>query len=109
MENDSDSRNTENPGEHLGKTDAFIAGVANTDMLMDVPVVLTVEMGRTQMTIRHLLSLIPGSVVTFDRSVTDPMDVLVNGVLVGRGEIVSKDGHLGLRLTEVVSAKERLG
>ena len=108
MENNSGSPGTENSEEHTGKADGLIAGVATTDMLMDVPVVLTVEMGRTQMTIRHLLSLIPGSVVGFDRSVVDPMDVMVNGVLVGRGEIVSKDGQLGLRLIEFVSAKERL-
>lgn len=84
------------------------AGEIDIEMLMDVPVHMTVEVGRKKMTIKELLSLTPGSVVTFDRSVTEPMDIMVNGTLVARGEVVSADGQFGLRLVDVVSPKERL-
>ena len=84
------------------------AGEIDIEMLMDVPVHMTVEVGRKKMTIKELLSLTPGSVVTFDRAVTEPMDIMVNGTLVARGEVVSADGQFGLRLVDVVSPKERL-
>jgi flagellar motor switch protein FliN/FliY len=77
-------------------------------MLMDVPVTMTVEVGRKSLTIKELLSLTPGSVVSFDRSVTEPMDIMINGTLVARGEVVSADGKFGLRLVDVVSPKARL-
>jgi flagellar motor switch protein FliN/FliY len=83
-------------------------GEIDIEMLMDVPVHMTVEVGRKKMTIKELLSLTPGSVVAFDRSVTEPMDIMVNGTLVARGEVVSADGQFGLRLVDVVSPKERL-
>lgn len=83
-------------------------GDIDIEMLMDVPVSMTVEVGRKKMTIKELLSLTPGSVVTFDRSVTEPMDIMINGTLVARGEVVSADGQFGLRLVDVVSPKERL-
>ena len=83
-------------------------GEIDLDLLMDVPVYLTVEVGRKKMTIKELLSLASGSIVSFDRSVTEPMDIMVNGTLVARGEVVSADGQFGLRLVDVVSPKERL-
>ena len=84
------------------------AGDINLEMLLDVPVVMTVEVGRKSMTIKDLLSLTPGAVVTFDRSVTEPMDVMINGTLIARGEVVSADGKFGLRLVDIVSTKKRL-
>jgi flagellar motor switch protein FliN/FliY len=84
------------------------AGDIDLDMLMDVPVTMTVEVGRKSLTIKELLSLTPGSVVSFDRSVTEPMDIMINGTFVARGEVVSADGKFGLRLVDVVSPKERL-
>ncbi|MGB0764393.1 MAG: flagellar motor switch protein FliN [Luminiphilus sp.] len=84
------------------------AGEIDLDLLMDVPVYLTVEVGRKRMTIKELLALTSGSVVSFDRSVTEPMDIMVNGTLVARGEVVSAEGQFGLRLVDVVSPKERL-
>ena len=84
------------------------AGEIDIEMLMDVPVYMTVEVGNKKMTIKELLSLTPGSVVTFDRRVTEPMDIMVNGTLVARGEVVSADGQFGVRLVDIVSAKERL-
>jgi len=84
------------------------AGDIDLEMLLDVPVVMTVEVGRKSLTIKELLSLTPGTVVTFDRSVTEPMDVMINGTLIARGEVVSADGKFGLRLVDIVSTKKRL-
>ena len=81
-------------------------GEIDLDMLMDVPVTMTVEVGRKSLTIKELLSLTPGSVVSFDRSVTEPMDIMINGTLVARGEVGSADGKFGLRLVDVFSPKE---
>ena len=84
------------------------AGDIDLEMLLDVPVVMTVEVGRKSLAIKDLLSLTPGAVVTFDRSVTEPMDVMINGTLIARGEVVSADGKFGLRLVDIVSTKKRL-
>jgi flagellar motor switch protein FliN/FliY len=97
---------TNAPTGATGATGA--TGDIDLDMLMDVPVTMTVEVGRKSLTIKELLSLTPGSVVSFDRSVTEPMDIMINGTLVARGEVVSADGKFGLRLVDVVSPKERL-
>ena len=91
---------TDNPAPASGDIDL--------EMLMDVPVTMTVEVGRKSLTIKELLSLTPGSVVSFDRSVTEPMAIMINGTLVARGEAVSADRKSGLRLVDVVSPKERL-
>lgn len=92
----------------LEATEPGGTGEIDLDLLMDVPVYLTVEVGRKRMTIKELLALNSGSVVSFDRSVTEPMDIMVNGTLVARGEVVSAEGQFGLRLVDVVSPKERL-
>ena len=92
----------------LNASESGGAGEIDLDLLMDVPVYLTVEVGRKRMTIKELLALTSGSVVSFDRSVTEPMDIMVNGTLVARGEVVSAEGQFGLRLVDVVSPKERL-
>ena len=92
----------------LNAAEAGGAGEIDLDLLMDVPVYLTVEVGRKRMTIKELLALTSGSVVSFDRSVSEPMDIMVNGTLVARGEVVSAEGQIGLRLVAVVSTKERL-
>ena len=84
------------------------AGDIDLEMLLDVPVVMTVEVGRKSLPIKDLLSLTPGAVVTFDRSVTEPMDVMINGTLIARGEVVSAEGKFGLRLVDIVSTKKRL-
>jgi flagellar motor switch protein FliN len=75
---------------------------AELERLYDVPVELAVEIGRTKMTIRETLSLGPGSIVTLDRTAGEPVDLLVNGKPVARGEVVVIDGEFGLRVTEVV-------
>ena len=78
------------------------------ERLYDVPVELAVEIGRTQMTIREALALGPGSIVTLQRLAGEPVDLLVNGKPIARGEVVVIDEEFGLRLTEVVSPARRL-
>src|SRR3954452_17847955 len=75
---------------------------AELERLYDVPVELAVEIGRTEMTIRETLGLGPGSIVTLDRTAGEPVDLLVNGQPIARGEVVVIDGEFGLRVTEVV-------
>ena len=80
----------------------------NLESLLDVPVTLSVEIGRSKVPIRELVSLNQGSVIELDREVSEPLDLLVNGKLMARGEVVVVDGQFGLRLIEVVSPSERL-
>jgi flagellar motor switch protein FliN/FliY len=75
--------------------------------LHDVPVELAVEVGRTKMTIREALALGPGSIVTLNRLAGEPVDLLVNGKPIARGEVVVIDEEFGLRVTEIVSAAPR--
>ena len=77
---------------------------AELERLHDVPVELAVEIGRTQMTIRETLALGPGSIVTLNRLAGEPVDLLVNGKPIARGEVVVLDDEFGLRVTEVLSA-----
>jgi len=78
-----------------------------SDLILDVNVRLSLEIGRTQMTIRELLKLAPGSVVEFDRPAGDPLDVLVNDRLVAHGEVVMVNDRYGVRFTEAIGAVER--
>lgn len=75
---------------------------------MDVPVTLSVEIGRSKLPIKQLISLNQGSVVELDREVSEPLDLMVNGTLIARGEVVVVDGQFGLRLIDIVSPSERL-
>ena len=86
-----------------------IAGVEDLTLLLDVPVELAVEIGRTTMTIRDTLAIGPGSVITLDRLAGEPVDLLANGRRIARGEVVAVDEEFGFRVTEVVSAAQRLG
>jgi flagellar motor switch protein FliN/FliY len=79
------------------------AGPPELERLHDVPVELAVEIGRTQLTIRETLALGPGSIVTLDRLAGEPVDLLVNGKPIARGEVVVIDEEFGLRVTEVVA------
>lgn len=78
------------------------------DLILDIPVSVTVEVGRTKMTIRNLLQLNQGGIVTLDRPAGDPLDVLVNGTLVAHGEVVVVNEKFGVRLTDIVSKTERI-
>jgi len=81
-------------------------GVAlgNLDLLLDVKMPLVVELGRTQMLIRDILELGPGSVIELDKAAGEPVDLLVNGKLIARGEVVVIDESFGLRITEIVDS-----
>jgi flagellar motor switch protein FliN len=81
------------------------SGGAELERLFDVPVELAVEIGRTQMTIRETLALGPGSIVTLNRLAGEPVDLLVNGKPIARGEVVVIDEEFGLRVTEVLAPK----
>ena len=80
-----------------------LAGPPELERLHDVPVELAVEIGRTRMTIRETLALAPGSVVTLNRLAGEPVDLLVNGKPIARGEVVVIDEEFGLRVTELVA------
>ena len=80
----------------------------NLDAILDVPVTVSMEIGRTKLNIRNLLQLNQGSVVELDRLAGEPMDVLVNGTLVAQGEVVVVNEKFGLRLTDIISPAERV-
>jgi len=88
--------------------DAGNAEEVELDVILDVPVTLSLEVGRTQISIRDLLRLNQGSVVELDRPSDQPMDVRVNGTLIARAEIVVVDDMFGIRLIDVVSPSERI-
>ncbi|GII05955.1 flagellar motor switch protein FliN [Planobispora takensis] len=81
---------------------ASVAARGGLDMLHDVEMSVTAELGRTRMTVRELLSLAPGAVVELDRAAGSPVDLLVNGRLVARGEVVVIDENFGIRITEIL-------
>ncbi len=80
----------------------------NLDQILDIPVTLAVEIGNTKIAIRNLLQLNQGSVVELDRLAGEPLDVLVNGTLIAHGEVVVVNEKFGIRLTDVISAQERV-
>ena len=80
----------------------------NLDVILDVPVSLSLEVGRTRIPIRNLLQLNQGSVVELERGAGEPLDVYVNGTLIAQGEVVVVNDRFGVRLTDVVSPAERI-
>jgi len=78
------------------------------EMIMDIPVKLKVELGRTRLTIKQLLELTQGSVVELDGLAGDPMDILINGYLIAQGEVVVVDDKYGIRITEIITPSERI-
>ncbi|MBT8557724.1 flagellar motor switch protein FliN [Polynucleobacter paneuropaeus] len=82
--------------------------IRELDFIRDIPVQLTVELGRTKITIKNLLQLAQGSVVELDGSAGDLMDILVNGYIVAKGEVVVVNDKFGVRLTEIITPLERI-
>lgn len=78
------------------------------DVILDIPVTLSMEVGNTDMSIRNLLQLTQGSVVELDRVAGEPLDVMVNGTLIAHGEVVVVNDRYGIRLTDVISPQERI-
>jgi len=77
-------------------------------MVLDIPVTLSVELGRTKVPIKYILQLAQGSVVELDALAGEPMDVLVNGYLIAQGEVVVVNEKYGIRLTDIVTPSERM-
>lgn len=128
------SDGTENPGMNWDETGEALAGAAadlaasavqpvsfgqlspgikgdgnrNLDLLLDVDIPISVEVGRAQMTLDEVLNLVPGSVVALDKKAEEPVDLRVNGKLVARGEVVLVDDSYGLRITQIVDAAGRI-
>ena len=105
------------PGAADIAAEAMLAGASapveggrdvNLDVILDVPVTLSLEVGRTRLPIRSLLQLNQGSVVELERSSGEPLDVFVNGTLVAHGEVVVVNDKFGIRLIDVVSPAERI-
>ncbi|MCQ4347291.1 flagellar motor switch protein FliN [Pseudomonas stutzeri] len=84
------------------------AGMRDLEMIMDIPVRLTVELGRTRITIKQLLELAQGSVIELDGLAGEPMDILINGYLIAQGEVVVVDDKYGIRITEIITPSERV-
>lgn len=82
--------------------------VHDFDLILDIPVQLAVELGRTRISIRNLLQLAHGSVVELDALAGEPLDVLVNGTLIAQGEVVVVNDKFGIRLTDIVTPSERM-
>jgi flagellar motor switch protein FliN/FliY len=78
------------------------------ELILDIPVSITVEIGHTKMSIRNLLQLNQGGIIALERSAGEPLDVLVNGTLVAHGEVVVVNDKFGVRLTDIVSKSERI-
>lgn len=85
-----------------------ITGRPDLDVILDIPVTISMEVGRTSITIRNLLQLNQGSVIELDRLAGEPLDVLVNGTLIAHGEVVVVNEKFGIRMTDVISPSERI-
>jgi flagellar motor switch protein FliN/FliY len=94
--------------EELGPSVGRHSGPNDLDMILDIPVQLTVELGRTKIAIKNLLQLAQGSVVELDGLAGEPMDVLVNGCLIAQGEVVVVNDKFGIRLTDIITPSERI-
>lgn len=95
---------------NFGASGSASAGGGSGDMnlILDIPVQLTVELGRTRIPIKHILQLAQGSVVELEALAGEPMDVLVNGFLIAQGEVVVVNDKFGVRMTDIVTPSERL-
>lgn len=87
--------------EILQQATAGGGGEGKGDLIMDIPVQLTVELGRTQMKVREIMELTVGSVIELEKAVEEPVELYVNGRLIGKGEVVVVDESLGIKITEV--------
>ena len=94
--------------EELKQETIAHSGNPDLDVILDIPVSISMEVGRTSITIRNLLQLNQGSVIELDRLAGEPLDVLVNGTLIAHGEVVVVNEKFGIRMTDVISPAERI-
>lgn len=92
----------------FGETDGKASMMNELDMILDIPVQIAVELGRTKISIKNLLQLAHGSVVELDAMAGEPMSVFVNGTLIAQGEVVVVNDKFGIRLTDIVTPSERM-
>ncbi|HFZ2390387.1 flagellar motor switch protein FliN [Klebsiella aerogenes] len=85
-----------------------LGSLQDIDLILDIPVKLTVELGRTKMTIKELLRLSQGSVVALDGLAGEPLDILINGYLIAQGEVVVVADKFGVRITDIITPSERM-
>ncbi|WP_408980376.1 flagellar motor switch protein FliN [Pseudomonas sp. B21-048] len=108
----SDSPSSRLPMEEFGSVprnnDPVTLDGPNLDVILDIPVSISMEVGSTDINIRNLLQLNQGSVIELDRLAGEPLDVLVNGTLIAHGEVVVVNEKFGIRLTDVISPSERI-
>ena len=93
---------------NFAPTDGITGAGNDLNMILDIPVQLTVELGRTRIPIKNILQLAQGSVVELEAMAGEPMDVLVNGYLIAQGEVVVVNEKFGIRLTDIVTPSERM-
>lgn len=98
------------PGKDVAgsNTNESKSGSPDLDVILDIPVRISMEVGSTAITIRNLLQLNQGSVIELDRLAGEPLDVLVNGTLIAHGEVVVVNDKFGIRMTDVISPSERI-
>ncbi len=94
--------------EELKDEGQGVEGRPELDVILDIPVTISMEVGRTPISIRNLLQLNQGSVIELDRLAGEPLDVLVNGTLIAHGEVVVVNEKFGIRMTDVISPTERI-
>lgn len=92
----------------MADTQTNVEANPDLDVILDIPVSISMEVGRTSITIRNLLQLNQGSVIELDRLAGEPLDVLVNGTLIAHGEVVVVNEKFGIRMTDVISPSERI-
>jgi flagellar motor switch protein FliN/FliY len=109
-EQNSNQRDDVQPAkmDELSGTAAAVSGAPDLDVIMDIPVSISMEVGNTEISIRNLLQLNQGSVIELDRLAGEPLDVLVNGTLIAHGEVVVVNDKFGIRMTDVISPSERI-
>jgi flagellar motor switch protein FliN/FliY len=108
---DSTPESTAQPAQifpAFGETDGKASMMNELDMILDIPVQIAVELGRTKITIKNLLQLAHGSVVELDAMAGEPMSVFVNGTLIAQGEVVVVNDKFGIRLTDIITPSERM-
>ena len=114
VEENSEDSSTEDVSENVSEGDENVVGLdspesgINSDVLQNIPVTISVEVGRTSLKIRDLMRLTQGSVVELDRIAGEPLDLLVNDTLVAQGEVVLVNERYGVRLTQVIPAADRV-
>jgi flagellar motor switch protein FliN/FliY len=96
------------PMEEFNPAPGAVEGAPDLDVILDIPVKISMEVGNTEINIRNLLQLNQGSVIELDRLAGEPLDVLVNGTLIAHGEVVVVNEKFGIRMTDVISPSERI-